>query len=72
MAKEDVVALTIRLSPKERLLAEKLAQYLHKSGIIKRNSINELIRYSIAYLGYVVTRQIERKVEGEELGEENE
>ena len=68
--KEEKIALVIRLTPKERLLAEKLAQYLHKAGIIKRDSINELVRYAILFLGYVVSKQVQEKKKEELEGEE--
>lgn len=72
MPKEDRIALVIRLTPKERLLAEKLARYLHKAGVIKRDSINEVVRYSIVYLGYVVAKLVEEKRKVGKEVEENE
>ena len=67
--KEEKIALVIRLTPKERLLAEKLAKYLNKAGILKRDSINELVRYSILLVGYLVAKQVEEKRAKEQEGE---
>jgi len=55
--------ITVRLPEKERQLAEKLANYLYEYKLIKRPSLNEVIRYSIMYLGYVIAQQAKAEAE---------
>lgn len=54
---EKVYRITIRLTEKERELAEKLAKLLYEYKLIKNASINEAVRYSLMYLGYVIAQQ---------------
>jgi len=61
---EKIYRITIRLPEKERQLAEKLANYLYEYKLIKKPSINEVIRYSIMYLGYVIAQQAKAEVGG--------
>ena len=49
--KEEVVRLTIRMPIKTNKLIEKIAEYLHREGMIKKPSKNEAMIYSIYNLG---------------------
>lgn len=66
---EKIYRITIRLPEKERQLAEKLANYLYEYKLIKKPSINEVVRYSIMYLGYVIAQQAKSENEGGDINE---
>ena len=66
---EKIYRITIRLPEKERQLAEKLANYLYEYELIKKPSINEVVRYSIMYLGYVVAQQAKVETKGGDVNE---
>lgn len=59
-SKGKIYQISVRLPEKERLLAEKLAKYLHEHELIERPSINEAVRYSLMYLAYVIAKQAEQ------------
>jgi len=69
-SEEEMRQIHVRLSKKEYLLAEKLAKYLYEFKLIKRPSINEVVRYSLMYLGYVVAKQPESGIPGGDTDEE--
>ena len=67
---EKIYRITVRMPEKERQLAEKLAEYFHEHGLIKRPSINEVVRYSLMYLAYVIAKQARSDVQGGDTGGE--
>ena len=66
---EKIYRITVRMPEKERQLAEKLAEYFHEHGLIKRPSINEVVRYSLMYLAYVVTKRARSDIQGGDTSE---
>jgi len=62
---EEVYRITIRMKPKEHKLAKMIAQYLYQNGLIKRNSINEAVNYSLLYLAYAIA-QLSKSLESDE------
>jgi len=56
---EKIYRLTIRLPEKEHELAKVLAKYLHERGALEKDSINELVRWSILAVGYSLKQQFE-------------
>jgi len=66
---EKIYRITVRMPEKERLLAEKLAKYLHEHELIKKPSINEAVRYSLMYLAYVIAEQARSDIRGGDTGE---
>ena len=66
---EKIYRITIRLPEKEHQLAEKLANYLYEYKLIRKPSINEVVRYSIMYLGYVVAQQAKVETKGGDVNE---
>ncbi|RLD17598.1 MAG: hypothetical protein DRI33_04905 [Caldiserica bacterium] len=65
-----IYRITIRIPEKEHLLTEKLAKYLHEHELIKKPSINEVVRYSLMFLAYVIAKQVRSDVQGGDMSGE--
>jgi len=55
-----VERVEIRCSPKEKLMAEKLASYLHAAGKIDQPTVSGAFRMGLYYLFHDVLQEIER------------
>jgi len=60
----SVVELKVRVTPEEREVIEKLAEYLYKVGKIERKSINETVRLAVRF----TVNEILKALEVERLG----
>jgi hypothetical protein len=56
--------LSVRVTPEEKNMAEKLANYLHTKGKIQEDSVSEAVRLAIRF----TTQEVLKTIEAERLG----
>lgn len=60
-----VVVISVRMSEKEKVILEKLTQYLYKAGKIQDASMSEAMRLCMYFTAQEIGKEIERERYGE-------